>query len=167
MEKITAYLKDAFAGKRRYVVKMIEYQRRGLPQTRKAIALENPPTTPEEIDSFISRELPEEEVPLREHDMVHRCNHSCRPQDPQQDCIKGCPWTFAETTSFDERGYPHHRRRPCGGHCPNCSSGGAVYGGRAVCLNWLVVEYNAKILLLWDGHANIKFAGCVELFEYL
>ena len=36
-----------------------------------------------------------------------------------------------------------------------------------VVVNGLVVEYNPNILLPWEGHANLKFAGSVELFEYL
>eukprot|EP00959_Pyramimonas_sp_CCMP1952_P117283 2451564-Pyramimonas_sp.AAC.1 len=30
-----------------------------------------------------------------------------------------------------------------------------------------MVEYNADILRLWGGHANVEFAGSVGLFEYL
>lgn len=29
------------------------------------------------------------------------------------------------------------------------------------------MEYSKDILLIWEGHANVKFAGSVELFEYL
>ena len=99
--------------------------------------------------------------------MIHKCTQGCHPQDPQQDCIRGCPWFFAEETSFDLRGYPVHRRRPCGGACPNCESGRAQYGRRALCCNRLVVEYNRDILYIWQGHANVKFAGSVQLLEYL
>lgn len=99
--------------------------------------------------------------------MVHSCNHSCHPQDKAQDCVKGCPWPFSDDTIFDARGYPHHRRRPCGGHCPNCRTGRAMYGKHATCLNRLIVEYSPTVLELWEGHANVKYAATVQLFEYL
>ena len=47
---------------------------------------------------------------------------------------------------------------PCPG-ATNCSSGRAALGGHALCCNQLIVEYNAKLLILWDGHANVKFEG--------
>ena len=164
-----AYLKEHWCGNRRYVIRVIEYQRRGLPHAHIAIALSSPPSTGEAVDAVISCELPEV-GPVRDlvlQHMIHGCNHSCHPDDPDQECKKGCPWPLSDCTYFDERGYPHHRRRVCSGHCPNCASNSAAYGKRRVCCNRLIVEYNAAILVLWDGHANVKFAASVNLFEYL
>lgn len=164
------WLKTNFCGKRVYVVKVIEYQRRGLPHVRIVLSVEHTPSTPEEIDLLISCELPEVNGPLRElvlQHMVHSCNHSCHPLDPNQDCLKGCPWPFQDYTDFDVRGYPRHRRRACGGHCPNCNADCAVYGKRNLCLNRLIIEYSKPVLLRWEGHANVKFAASVDLFEYL
>ena len=121
LEKMVAFLKHDFCGERRYIIRVIEYQRRGLPHAHIAIALVSPPLTPEAVDAYISCELPTSE-PLRSlvlQHMIHGCNHSCHPNDPQQECVKGCPWPLSEDTYFDDRGYPHHRRRPCGGMCPN------------------------------------------------
>ena len=70
-------------------------------------------------------------------------------------------------TCFDVRGYPSLRRRPCAGHCPNCKTKSAAFGGKALCCNRLIVEHNKELLQLWDGHANVKYAATVELFEYL
>eukprot|EP00959_Pyramimonas_sp_CCMP1952_P341802 7160124-Pyramimonas_sp.AAC.1 len=91
--------------------------------------------------------------------MAHSCTPACRPDGPTQECNKGCPWPFQNDTTFDARGYPHHRRRPCGNTCPNCIEKRAVHGRRTVCCNRLVVEYNPAILRRWEGHANVKFAG--------
>ena len=87
--------------------------------------------------------------------MIHNYTHGCHPQDPQQNCIRGCPWPFQETTSFDQRGYPLHRRRSCGGTCPNCQKARAVHGRRALCCNRLVAELSPDILLMWEGHASV------------
>ena len=169
LEKMMAFLKHDFCGDRRYVIRVIEYQRRGLPHAHIAIALASPPTTPEGVNAVISCELPQD-GPVRDlvlQHMIHSCNHSCHPDDPGQECQKGCPWAFSDDTYFDERGYPHHRRRDCGNTCPNCKNNCAAYGKRRVCCNRLIVEFNPAILLLWDGHANVKFAGSVNLFAYL
>ena len=148
----------------------MEYQLRGLPHVHIVVAAITPPTSRAEVDAFISCELPTVEGRLRSlvlNHMVHSCTHSCHPNDPLQDCIKGCPWPFLPQTIFDIRGYPHHKRSPCAGNCPNCSAGRAVYGKRNVCLNRFIVESNPGLLEFWEGHANVKFAGSVELFEYL
>eukprot|EP00959_Pyramimonas_sp_CCMP1952_P207643 4343340-Pyramimonas_sp.AAC.1 len=97
------------------------------------------------MDCYVSCDLPRDDVQLRAlalRHMIHGCNHSCRPQDPAQDCIEGA-------------NYPILRRRPRGGQCPNCQGGGAMCGRRALCCNRLIAEYNADILKLWDGHANV------------
>ncbi len=170
LEKTVAYIKEALCKGTRYFIRVVEYQRRGLPHGHIVVADSSPPAEAADVDAFISCELPREYSRLRTlvlTHMVHGCNHSCRPNDPAQDCIKGCPWPFASETTYDARGYPHHRRTPCGGHCPNCAAGRAAYGKHNVCLNRLIVEYNADLLEFWDGHANVKYAGSVELFEYL
>ena len=129
----------------------------------------NPPTTTKALDALIKCELPFEEGRLRDlvlAHMVHRCTRKCRQHDAEA-CCKGCPWPFDDNTNFNERGYPFHRRRPCDGVCPNCTSGSAAYGGRPNCVNQLIVEYCPEILLLWEGHANKKCAANMNLFEYL
>ena len=170
LEKTVAWIKQTLCKGTRYFVRVVEYQLRGLPHAHIVVAELSPPTSPAEVDLFISCALPKAEGPLRTlvlTHMVHGCTHGCHPNDPAQDCIKGCPWPFAEETTFDARGYPHHRRAPCDGHCPNCLAGRAAYGKHNVCLNRLIVEYNGALLEYWQGHANVKFAGSVELFEYL
>lgn len=167
---MVAFLKRDFAGQLRYLTRVIEYQRRGLPHAHIALAVDEPPCTSEEIDKIISCEVPREDGYLRDFvlkHMMHNCNHSCHPDVPAQECIKGCPWPFLEETVVYARGYPHHRRRDCGKTCRNCKSGQRTYGKRGVCCNRLLVESASEILLRWDGHANVKFAGAVRLLEYL
>ena len=99
LEKLMQYLKGDFCGQRRYLIRVIEYQRRGLPHAHLAIAMESPPQTAEEVDQYISCEVPAQAGRLRElvllH-MVHSCNQSCNPDDPAQECKKGCPWRCAK-----------------------------------------------------------------------
>ena len=93
--------------------------------------------------------------------MVHRCKKRCHPDRDTSKCKNGFPFVFQDETDFDRREYPHHRRRSCGGHCPAGTRGGDL------CVNQLIVEYSPRLLQLWDGHLNVKFAGNVDLFEYL
>eukprot|EP00959_Pyramimonas_sp_CCMP1952_P045231 944619-Pyramimonas_sp.AAC.1 len=90
-----AFLKTDFCGRRRCIIRVIEYQMRGLPHAHIALAVENPPSSAEEIDALISCEVPAEPGPLRDcvlRHMIHRCTSACHPHDPDQECIKGCPW---------------------------------------------------------------------------
>ena len=34
-------------------------------------------------------------------------------------------------------------------------------------MNQLLVAHNVPLLKFWDGHGNVKYAGNVNLFEYL
>jgi len=170
LEQTVAFIKQTLCKGTRYFIRVVEYQLRGLPHAHIVVAALSPPTSGSEVDLFISCQLPKEEGHLRSlvlKHMVHSCTHGCHPNDPCQDCIKGCPWPFAEETIFDIRGYPHHKRMPCNGHCPNCMAGRPVHGKHNVCLNRLIVEYSPALLEFWEGHANVKYAGSVELFEYL
>ena len=169
LERMVAFLRNRFCGMWKYTLHVMECQSRGLPHAHIVLAAESAPQTPDAVDLLISCELPSEDGPLRTAvlaHMIHRCNRSCHPDDPQQECIRGSPWQFQEHTSYDIRGYPHHRRRPCGNTCPNCKANKAIYGSMKVCCNRIVVEYSPDILLMWDGHANVRFAGSVNLFEY-
>ena len=55
LERLVGYLRKDFCGKRRYLIRVIEYQRRGLPHAHIALACETPPVTPEAVDALISR----------------------------------------------------------------------------------------------------------------
>ena len=147
-----------------YEIQVIEYQRRGLPHAHIVVCYRSRPTTAVEVDAVISCELSAKEGTTRTlvlRRMVHRCTNQCHPDGDTSKCKNGFPFTFQDETDFDRRGYPHHRRRSCGGHCPACTRGGDL------CVNQLIVEYSPRLLQLWDGHLNVKFAGNVDLFEYL
>ena len=169
LQKMLAFLREKFCGGALYLVKVIEYQKRGLPHAHIAMKSKNPPASIAALDSLITCQLPTDEGHLRDlvlAHMVHKCTPACR-DDESQACRKGCPWNFEEYTHFTERGYPCHQRKPCGGHCPNCNQGPSRHGGRTNCLNQLIVEHCAVILRMWEGHANVKYAANVNLFEYL
>ena len=77
LERLMVHLRKDFYGKRRYIIRVIEYQRRWLPHVHIALACEEVPLTPEAVDAIISCEVPAEPGPLRDlvlRHMVHGCN---------------------------------------------------------------------------------------------
>ena len=149
VEQTDVFTKQHLCQGTRYFVRVVGYQKRGLTHAHIVVAALGTPAFGSEVDRFISCHLPREESCLRTlvliH-MVHSCAHGCQPNDPQQVCIQGCPWPFADETVFDIRGYAHHRHVPCEGHCPNCVADRAAYEKHNVCLNRLIVECNPALL---------------------
>jgi len=82
--------------------------------------------------------------------MIHKCSsgsvNSCL--DSNGRCTKNFTNNMIRnTTTFDERGFPQYKR------------------STEKSLN--VVPHNKKILMSWDGHANVEFAGSTFLVLYL
>jgi len=82
--------------------------------------------------------------------MIHKCSsgsvNSCLNAEGR--CTKNFTSNIIRnSTSFDERGYPQYKR------------------STEKSLN--VVPHNKKILMAWDGHANVEFAGSTFLVLYL
>jgi len=112
------------------------------------------------IDENISAELPdlnslstEEEkhyYDLVKKYMIHKCSsgtpNSCLNADGICDKHFTCNKIQGKTT-FNERGFPEYKRL-------NSNS-------------LKVVPHNKNILLAWDGHSNVEFAGSTFLVIYL
>ena len=52
-----------------------------------------------------------------------------------------------ECTSFNENGFPQYKRRST--------------------KDSMIVPHNKNVLLAWNGHANVEFAGSTSLVMYL
>ena len=52
-EHLLAYLKHEFVGSRRDCIKVVEYQRGGLPQAHIVLAIESPPGTAREVNNIV------------------------------------------------------------------------------------------------------------------
>ena len=57
------FLRDGLGGRRVYIIKVIEYQRRGLPHAHIVYATATPPQSGAHVDEYISCELPDESDP--------------------------------------------------------------------------------------------------------
>ena len=82
--------------------------------------------------------------------MIHKCSsgtvNSCLDSDGQ--CSKHYTTNKIQSkTTFDERGFPEYKRRTT--------------------KSLKVVPHNRKILIDWNGHANVEFAGSTFLVLYL
>lgn len=87
---------------------------------------------------------------LVEKYMIHTCSsgtpNSCL--DEKGECAKHFTCNILQNnTTFNERGFPEYRRT----HPKSLK----------------VVPHNKKILLHWNGHANVEFAGSTFLVIYL
>ena len=80
---------------------------------------DNRPSTSNEVDAVVSCKLPAEEGPLRvlvsRHKLHNKCKQRCHKDGDTSHCKNRFPFLFQDETDFDRRGYPSHRRRPCGG----------------------------------------------------
>jgi len=112
------------------------------------------------IDNNISAEFPivdssssEEDIQyaeMVEKFMIHKCTsgtpNSCL--DSEGICSKHFTCNKIQSnTTFNERGFPEYKR----------SHPKAL----------MVVPHNKSILLAWNGHANVEFAGSTFLVIYL
>ena len=164
-----------------FEVRVIEYQRRGLPHAHMVFKFKDNTDLPryEEkaaLASWIDHHItatypstPSDEEPLEigesyEEDLIYAAIvkshmlHKCFPEsnggckNEKNVCSKGFDSNIvANVTSFDERGFPQYRR-------PTVKS---LY----------VVPHNRELLLDWNGHANVEFAGStytvIYLYKYL
>ena len=146
-----------------YLIHVIEYQHRGLPHTHIVVQFSNMPSFENKdalaawIDKYISACVPEitndstpEDIKYANYvttHMRHKCSRSfCL--DENGICKKGFGNnTIQRNTSFGLRGFPMYKR-----------------------LNendLFIVPHVRAILLDWNGHANVEFAGSTYIVIYL
>ena len=78
------------------------------------------------------------------------------------ECSKGAPWSYAAETAVDDDSFPIYKRRG-----PDNGGSSFVNSRGLVVTNQWVVTYNKAILLLWQGHANIKIVTSVISVKYI
>ncbi|KAE8225393.1 hypothetical protein CF319_g1841 [Tilletia indica] len=147
-------------GKVMYIVKVIEFQKRGLPHAH-IIFCVHPELPISAIDNIVSAEVPPpEKARLRElilRFMIHpddhinkrdgTLNNSSRCQKDGQ-CIYGFPHPVNPTTYLD----PYTQR--------------VVYRRRSE-EDSMVAQYSPVLLLLWHGHCHIDIAISHHTFVYM
>jgi hypothetical protein len=168
LEKVLHILWTRF-GEKKYLIKVIEFQKWGFPHAHiifKVLEVTllylvlltddmqvHPEIPFDLLDSIISAELPRDNPARREkvqHYMIHSCDHltwmssQCN-RDGQ--CIYGFPHNLQETTTVDEYGRVHWRRR--------------LEEDR-----W-VVPYCSALLDFVDCHFHFDVVYTAKVFSYL
>jgi hypothetical protein len=168
--RLTAFLHNLKQGKYfgnmhqvTYLINVIEYQKRGLPHAHIVLQFTNMPSFEDKIalsnwiDINISALLPELNPNSSLTDrtyceyvtshMVHKCKRGVCLDD-NDICERGYTKNvIQQNTTFSNRGFPVYKR-----------------------LNeqdLKIVPHNRSVLLDWNGHANVEFAGSTYLVIYL
>ena len=121
---------------------------------------------PEDIDRFISAELPDKEVDPETFRivadlMMHGPCGNANPSAPcmqQGSCTKNFPKRYNDHTFFDENGHVHYRRR---------NTQAYVTKGEFRLDNSYVVPYNRLLCLMFHAHINVEYCGWSMLIKYL
>ena len=146
----------------------IEFQKRGLPHCHICLWLDpnDKLRTPQQIDNFISAEIPDKDVDpalyqLVTENMMHGpcgVEHPDCPCMVNSKCTKKFPKSFNEDTFIDEHGYAIYKR-PDNGR--NVTKSGSDLG------NGFVVPYNPGLLKQYQAHINVEYCNQFGSIKYL
>lgn len=146
----------------------VEFQKRGLPHCHTLIWVKNAYRikTPEEVDAYITAELPD---PLTEPrllavittSMIHGpCGllNEKAPCMKDGKCSKHFPKPFLACTVFDANGYVRYKR---GSSVQHITPRGVVID------NGYVVPYNKRLCSRFEAHINVEYCGWNMMIKYL
>ncbi|XP_057791099.1 uncharacterized protein LOC131008223 [Salvia miltiorrhiza] len=149
-------------------VHVIEFQKRGLPHVHMLIIFksENKINTTDEIDKFVSAELPDEEKNPELFDLVKKqmMHGPCGEKNPKNSCMvkEKCkchyPRSYCESTIQGKDEYPIYRRQ---------DNGSFIRVRNADLDNRWVVPYNAYLLSRYNCHINVEVCSGITAVKYL
>lgn len=163
-ELIHAITVDKVFGEVLARVHVIEFQKRGLPHAHLLITLVTKISTVEEIDRYISAEIPNAD----DHPTLHAKVMEFMVHNPCADnahavckvngiCQRGFPKSFNDATIESNSGSITYRRRDL----HRVQRNGIDIGSE-----W-VVPYNPYLLQRFNCHLNVEICGHVEAIKYL
>jgi hypothetical protein len=157
-------LKAKLFGEVRAYVWRIEWQARGLPHVHLLIILASPIVTAQQVDEYISAEIPD---PVLDPELHQLCkdfqlhtpcdmnsDSGCRQGKP---CKRHFPKDMSRITVIMNNAFPKYRRR--GFHSCNID-------GRLVGDDW-VVPHNPYLTKKYLCHINIENASHIKSFKYV
>lgn len=149
-------------------VHVVEFQKRGLPHAHLLIILrpEDKVRTPDDIDRFVSAELPDPHINPKLFKMVttHMVHGPCGFLNPLSPCMvdgkcsTNYPKKFSAQTSEDVDGFSSYRRRDTGIL--------TAVGNKQIDNRW-IVPYNPYLLLKYNCHINVELCASVKSVKYL
>lgn len=150
------------------VLYTIEFQKRGLPHCHTLLWIDSKDKiqTAEEVDSYISAELPDKAADPEAYKVVAdmMMHGPCGNVKPNAACMqegmcrKKFPKKYNDNTYFDDKGHVHYRRR---------KTSHFVQRGEIQLDNTYVVPYNRLLCLIFHAHINVEYCGWSMLIKYL
>nr|CAD2197831.1 unnamed protein product [Meloidogyne enterolobii] len=178
--KIKQFLKEILEkkifGKVKGYCYTIEFQKRGLPHLHMLLTLgkKYKLKNTEEIDKYISAEIPEENEDKELYNLVSMfmVHGPCGPDFPDticwstklNKCTKKFPKNFSEKTEINENGYPFYKR-------PN--NGKFLIkkdwqtGKTKLMTNQNIVPYNRYLIKRFASHINIEKVADIKAVKYI
>ena len=161
---------------------VIEFQKRGLPHVHMVVWLDerDAPKTPEDIDRFLTAEIPDPKTSPRLYELVKKtmihgpCKgvltdpHKGPPCWKNQDCEKQFPKDHRKHTVFGDRAAAEYRRRgpEDGGHTFPAFTSRYVEHPVELTNKW-IVPYNRFLLAKYKAHINVEVIASVSAIKYL
>ncbi|RWS27879.1 uncharacterized protein B4U80_03589 [Leptotrombidium deliense] len=170
-QKVSNLIKDldSVFGTIKAYVYTIEFQKRGLPHVHLLVTLGQKLLNADDIDKFISAEIPnKEDNPLlwqkvMKH-MLHGPHINGLPcfDSKKNLCSKNFPKPFITETDMTGSGFPKYKRR-------NNMQDRNTYPGRKETNvdNSMVVPYNPYLLMKYDCHINVEYCQSIMSIKYI
>lgn len=172
-------LKDGIFSTYKGLMRIIEFQKRGLPHCHILLFLDRDSkfTTPEQIDKAVFTEIPDsDQEPELSATVTRFMMHGpcgelnskapCMKMDKRtgkMKCSKGFPKAFQSETEVHDDEYPPYRRRDDGRQVARY-----VKGRDIVYLdNRWVVPYNPYLSLKYDAHINVEVCATIQSVKYI
>ncbi len=161
-------MKNDVLGKVDAMVRVIEFQKRGLPHNHMLLILNDKDKlrNEDDVDSLICAEIPNQEEDPVLYEVVTTCmmHGPCGARNPKCPCTengvctKDYPKEFREETSLGSNSYPEYRRR----------NDGRTFNKKGVDLdNRDVVPYNKYLCKKYGSHINVEACMSVKSVKYI
>ncbi|GJR33334.1 DNA helicase [Tanacetum coccineum] len=170
IHQLMNFLRDAQRfGKTVAVLYTVEFQKRGLPHCHTLLWIDESARVrkEEDIDVYISAELPPEDVDpecyrvvleLMMHGPCGLAYPSASCTQNSTRCKKYFPKEYCNQTYTDKSGFVHYKRRDT---CVTTSRQNVELDNR------YVVPYNKKLLMIFYAYINVEYFGWTTLIKYL
>jgi hypothetical protein len=162
-------VRDGYYGKVAGLVYTIEYQKHGLPHMHLLIFLHEQCKirTPEQVDSFISAQIPDADVHPQLYEAVSNfmLHGPCNADRCLENglCKKRFPKDFCPQTRMKEDGYPEYARPDNG----RTVQKGADPAALDVFTNRHVVPYSPALLVEFQCHMNLEVCASIKSVKYI
>jgi hypothetical protein len=157
-------VRGGYYGKVAGLVYTIEYQKRGLPHMHLLIFLEPEYKirTVEQIDSFISAQIPDRNVHPQLYQAVEKfmLHGPCSPERCLENgqCKKHFPKSFCPQTLMKDDGYPEYARP---------DNGRTIQKNDTIFTNKDVVPHPPELLVQFNCHINLEVCASIKSVKYI